>query len=69
MGMGEPLYNYNNVAKALQTIAGGEGIAHHAVSGHPIRIVPEIQKCGEELVLRLFLACGTRRTARPACAD
>jgi len=27
MGMGEPLYNYDNVAKALRIAMDGEGIA------------------------------------------
>ena len=58
MGMGEPLYNYNNVAKALQTIMSGEGIAlsRRRVTLSTSGIVPEIQKCGEELGVNLAIS-------------
>ena len=58
MGMGEPLYNYNNVAKALRTIMSGEGIAlsRRRVTLSTSGIVPEIQKCGEELGVNLAIS-------------
>ena len=58
MGMGEPLYNYNNVAKALQTIMSGEGIAlsRRRVTLSTSGIVPEIQKCGKELGVNLAIS-------------
>ena len=58
MGMGEPLYNYENVAKALQTIMSGEGIAlsRRRVTLSTSGIVPEIQKCGEELGVNLAIS-------------
>ena len=58
MGMGEPLYNYNNVAKALQSIMSGEGIAlsRRRVTLSTSGIVPEIQKCGEELGVNLAIS-------------
>ncbi len=58
MGMGEPLYNYKNVAKALQTIMSGEGIAlsRRRVTLSTSGIVPEIQKCGEELGVNLAIS-------------
>ncbi len=58
MGMGEPLYNYDNVAKALQTIMSGEGIAlsRRRVTLSTSGIVPEIQKCGEELGVNLAIS-------------
>ena len=58
MGMGEPLYNYENVAKALRTIMSGEGIAlsRRRVTLSTSGIVPEIQKCGEELGVNLAIS-------------
>ena len=58
MGMGEPLYNYENVAKALRTIMSGEGIAlsRRRVTLSTSGIVPEIKKCGEELGVNLAIS-------------
>ena len=58
MGMGEPLYNYDNVAKALKTIMSGEGIAlsKRRVTLSTSGIVPEIEKCGEELGVNLAIS-------------
>ena len=72
MGMGEPLYNYNNVAKALQTIMSGEGIAlsRRRVTLSTSGIVPEIQKCGEELGVNLAISLHAVRDElrEPTCA-
>ena len=58
MGMGEPLFNYENVAKALQIIRSGEGIglSRRRVTLSTSGIVPEIQKCGEELGVNLAIS-------------
>ena len=58
MGMGEPLFNYDNVAKALKIIMSGEGIAlsRRRVTLSTSGIVPEIQKCGEELGVNLAIS-------------
>ena len=58
MGMGEPLYNYDNVAKALKIIMSGEGIAlsKRRVTLSTSGIVPEIKKCGEELGVNLAIS-------------
>lgn len=58
MGMGEPLYNYKNVAQALQTIMSGEGIAlsRRRVTLSTSGIVPEIHKCGKELGVNLAIS-------------
>ena len=58
MGMGEPLYNYDNVAKALKTIMSGEGIAlsKRRVTLSTSGIVPEIKKCGDELGVNLAIS-------------
>ena len=36
MGMGEPLYNYDNVAKALKIVMDGEGISISQAPHHPV---------------------------------
>ena len=37
MGMGEPLYNYDNVAKALRIVMDPDGLAHVAEAHHACR--------------------------------
>ena len=58
MGMGEPLYNYDNVAKALKIIMSGEGIAlsKRRVTLSTSGIVPEIKKCGDDLGVNLAIS-------------
>ena len=36
MGMGEPLYNYDNVAKALKIVMDGEGLAISQAQDHAL---------------------------------
>lgn len=73
MGMGEPLYNYDNVARALRIVMDGEGIAlsKRRITLSTSGVVPMIQRCGEELGRQSgdFAACGYRRTARRHRAD
>ena len=58
MGMGEPLYNYDNVAKAL-TIAmdnEGIGISRRRITLSTAGVVPMIQRAGEELGVNLAVS-------------
>ncbi|MBV8061770.1 MAG: 23S rRNA (adenine(2503)-C(2))-methyltransferase RlmN [Alphaproteobacteria bacterium] len=58
MGMGEPLYNYDNVAKALKIIMHGEGIAisKRKITLSTSGVVPMIRQCGEELGVNLAIS-------------
>ena len=58
MGMGEPLYNYENVAKALRIVMDGEGIAisKRRITLSTSGVVPMIQRCGEELDVNLAIS-------------
>ncbi len=58
MGMGEPLYNFENVKQALLIVSDGEGIALSkrritlSTSGH----VPNIQRTGDEIGVSLAIS-------------
>ena len=58
MGMGEPLYNYEGVKKALLLIMWGEGLglSKRRVTLSTSGIVPEIEKCGDELGVNLAIS-------------
>ena len=58
MGMGEPLFNYENVAKALTIIMDGDGIAlsKRRITLSTSGIVPEIERCGAELGVNLAIS-------------
>ncbi len=58
MGMGEPLYNYDQVARALKIIMDGEGIAisKRKITLSTSGVVPMIKKCGEELGVNLAIS-------------
>lgn len=58
MGMGEPLFNYDNVARALTIIMDGEGIAisKRRITLSTSGVVPMIEKCGEELGVNLAIS-------------
>jgi 23S rRNA (adenine2503-C2)-methyltransferase len=58
MGMGEPLYNYENVAKALKIVMHGEGIAisKRKITLSTSGVVPMIKRCGEELDVGLAIS-------------
>ena len=58
MGMGEPLFNYENVAKALKIVMDHEGIAlsKRRITLSTSGIVPEIERCGEELGVNLAIS-------------
>ena len=58
MGMGEPLLNYDNVAKALAIAMDGEGIAlsRRRITLSTAGIVPMIERCGRELGVNLAIS-------------
>ncbi len=58
MGMGEPLYNFDNVAKALKIIMNGEGIAisKRRITLSTSGVVPMIERCGAELGVNLAVS-------------
>ncbi len=58
MGMGEPLYNFENVAKALRIVMHGEGIAisKRKITLSTSGVVPMIKRCGEELDVGLAIS-------------
>jgi 23S rRNA (adenine2503-C2)-methyltransferase len=58
MGMGEPLYNYENVAKAVKIILDHEGlsISRRKITLSTAGVVPMIRRCGEELGVNLAIS-------------
>ena len=58
MGMGEPLYNYDNVAAALRIVMDGEGISlsKRRITLSTSGVVPAMRKCGEELNVNLAVS-------------
>jgi 23S rRNA (adenine2503-C2)-methyltransferase len=58
MGMGEPLYNYENVAKALRIVMDGEGIglSRRRITLSTSGVVPMMDRCGAELGVNLAVS-------------
>ena len=58
MGMGEPLFNYENVAEAVQIIMCGEGVAlsKRRITLSTSGVVPEIKRCGDDLGVNLAIS-------------
>jgi len=58
MGMGEPLYNYDNVAKALKIAMDDEGmgISKRRITLSTSGVVPQIIQCGDELNVNLAIS-------------
>ncbi|MCW8306691.1 23S rRNA (adenine(2503)-C(2))-methyltransferase RlmN [Acidiphilium sp. PA] len=58
MGMGEPLYNYENVAAAVKIIMDGEGIglSRRRITLSTSGVVPMMDRCGEELGVNLAVS-------------
>ena len=58
MGMGEPLYNYDNVKKALKIVmdGGGVSISKRRITLSTSGVVPEIERCGRELGVMLAIS-------------
>ncbi|AWU94713.1 23S rRNA (adenine(2503)-C(2))-methyltransferase RlmN [Azospirillum ramasamyi] len=58
MGMGEPLFNYDNVAKALKIVMDGDGISisKRRITLSTSGVVPMMARCGEELNVNLAVS-------------
>ena len=58
MGMGEPLYNFDNVAKALKIVMDHEGlsISKRKITLSTAGVVPVIRRCGTELGVNLAIS-------------
>ncbi len=58
MGMGEPLYNYENVAKAMKIVMDGDGIglSRRRITLSTSGVVPMMDQCGAELGVNLAVS-------------
>lgn len=58
MGMGEPLYNFENVSKALMIIMDHQGISlsKRRITLSTSGVVPLMQRCGDELGVNLAVS-------------
>lgn len=58
MGMGEPLFNFENVAKALKIVMDPDGLAlsKRKITLSTSGVVPMIEKCGADLGVNLAIS-------------
>jgi 23S rRNA (adenine2503-C2)-methyltransferase len=58
MGMGEPLYNYENISKALKIIMDEDGVcfSKKRITLSTSGVVPMIEQCGQELGVNLAIS-------------
>ncbi len=65
MGMGEPLYNYENVARAMRIVMDGDGIglSRRRITLSTSGVVPMMDRCGEELGVNLAVSLHAVRDA------
>ena len=58
MGMGEPLFNYENVVTAMRIIMSGEGVglSKRRITLSTSGVVPEIIRCGTDLGVNLAIS-------------
>lgn len=58
MGMGEPLYNYENVSKAIKTLMDQKGISfpRRRITLSTSGVVPMIEECGKDLGVNLAIS-------------
>ncbi len=58
MGMGEPLYNFDNVRDALSLVMDGEGLAlsKRRITLSTSGVVPMMARCGEEIGVNLAVS-------------
>jgi 23S rRNA (adenine2503-C2)-methyltransferase len=58
MGMGEPLYNFDNVRDALRLIMDGDGLAlsKRRITLSTSGVVPMMERCGEEIGVNLAVS-------------
>ena len=67
MGMGEPLYNFDNVKGALAIVMDGEGLAlsKRRITLSTSGVVPMMARCGEEIGVNLAVSLhATNKTTR-----
>ncbi len=58
MGMGEPLYNYDNLATAMKIFMDPEGLCYsrRKITLSTAGVVPMMRRCGEELGVNLAVS-------------
>ncbi|MQX38230.1 23S rRNA (adenine(2503)-C(2))-methyltransferase RlmN [Roseospira navarrensis] len=58
MGMGEPLFNFDNVSKAVSILVDGEGLAlsRRRITLSTSGVVPMIERCGHEMGVNLAVS-------------
>ena len=58
MGMGEPLYNFDNVGQALKIVMDGDGLglSKRRITLSTSGVVPMIERCGEEIGVNLAVS-------------
>ena len=58
MGMGEPLYNFDNVRDALSVVMDGDGLAlsKRRITLSTSGVVPMMERCGEEIGVNLAVS-------------
>jgi len=58
MGMGEPLYNFDNVKAALKIVMDGEGLqfSRRRITLSTAGVVPMMRRCGEEIGVNLAVS-------------
>lgn len=58
MGMGEPLYNFDNVRDALQLVMDGDGLAlsKRRITLSTSGVVPAMERCGQEIGVNLAVS-------------
>ncbi|HAJ02211.1 MAG TPA: 23S rRNA (adenine(2503)-C(2))-methyltransferase RlmN, partial [Brevundimonas sp.] len=58
MGMGEPLYNFDNVRDAMKLVMDGDGLAlsKRRITLSTSGVVPMMERCGEEIGVNLAVS-------------
>ncbi|MED5545912.1 23S rRNA (adenine(2503)-C(2))-methyltransferase RlmN [Novosphingobium decolorationis] len=58
MGMGEPLYNFDNVRDALKLVMDGDGLAlsRRRITLSTSGVIPQIERCGQEISVNLAVS-------------
>ncbi|MCJ2182300.1 23S rRNA (adenine(2503)-C(2))-methyltransferase RlmN [Novosphingobium sp. 1949] len=58
MGMGEPLYNFDNVRDALKLVMDGDGLAlsRRRITLSTSGVIPQIERCGKEISVNLAVS-------------
>jgi 23S rRNA (adenine2503-C2)-methyltransferase len=58
MGMGEPLYNFDNVSQALKIVMDGDGLglSKRRITLSTSGVVPMMDRCGEEIGVNLAVS-------------